>query len=266
MNLGDMPDLPDGLPEARSARPMAGGDVAAVWDVTLMDGRRVVVKTGGGDPDLEAEGLQALAAAGAPTPAVLAQSDRTLVLEYVDGPAAGWEELGRALASVHRASSDRFGWHRDNLIGSLPQANDATTNWPEFYLEYRLRPWLACLPGVLRGRLERAMARALPALLERDVVPSLVHGDLWSGNVVAGRWLIDPAVHYADRELDFAMLDLFGSIPASMQAGYDAIWPLDPGWQERRPALQIYHLLVHVRLFGSSYCGAVSARLDALGV
>lgn len=265
MALSDLPELPNGLSEARSARPMAGGDVAAVWDVTLVDGRRVVVKSGGGDPELEVEGLEALAAAGGPTPAVLARSDRTLVLEYVDGP-ADWEELGRALASVHRASSTHFGWHRDNLIGSLHQANPATMDWPVFYLEHRLRPWLDCLPAGLRGRLERAMATKLPKLLDHDVVPSLVHGDLWSGNIIAGRWLIDPAVHYADRELDFAMLDLFGSIPASLQAGYDAIWPLDPGWQERRPALQIYHLLVHVRLFGSNYHGAAAARLDALGV
>ncbi len=264
MKVPGLPPLPDGLPEARDARPMAGGDIAAVWDVTLEDGRRVVVKSGGGDPGLEAEGLDALRDAGAPTPAVLGQSDAVLVLEYVGGP-ADWEGLGRALARCHRVKSERFGWHRDNLIGSLPQPNDPCPDWPTFYLETRLARWLPALPAPLRDRLERAMAHILPALLDHDVGPSLVHGDLWSGNVVAGRWLIDPAVHFADRELDLAMLDLFGTIPCAMQAGYDAVWPLDSGWQQRRPALQLYHLLVHVQLFGSGYHGAVAARLDAIG-
>jgi len=231
--------------------------------VTLADDRRVVVKTGGGDPELEAEGLDALREAGAPTPAVLGRTDALLVLEFVAGP-ENWNGLGRALAQCHRATSDRFGWHRDNLIASLPQHNDRADRWSDFYLEHRLTPLLPALPVQLRLRLEAAMTHRLPGLLDHDVRPSLLHGDLWSGNIVAGRWLIDPAVHYGDRELDLAMLDLFGSIPAAMQKGYDAVWPLDSGWQERRPALQLYHLLVHVQLFGSGYHRAVASRLDAI--
>lgn len=264
MSLARLPTLPDEFSEVQSARPLSGGDIAEVWDVTLADGRRVVVKAGAGDPALEAEGLAALREAGAPTPAVLGQTGAVLVLEYVTGPEA-WHALGRALAGCHRAISDRFGWHRDNLIGSLPQHNDRAEHWPDFYLERRLAPWLPVLPAALRARLEAAMTHLLPGLLDHAVPPSLVHGDLWTGNVVGGRWLIDPAVHYGDRELDLAVLDLFGSIPPGMQAGYDDVWPLDPGWQARRPALQLYHLLVHVQLFGSAYHRAVAARLDAIG-
>jgi fructosamine-3-kinase len=247
-----------------SARPLQGGDIAVVWDVRLADDRRVVVKTAATDATLEAEGLEALRAAGAPTPTVIAVDPRVLVLEHVTGEPdhAG---LGRALATTHRTLGRAFGWSRDNVIGPLPQSNPWTDDWPTFYAEHRLRPYLPDLPGELAARLGRAMEGPLVDTLDHDVSPSLVHGDLWSGNIVDGRWLIDPAVHHADRELDLAMLDLFGGIPGVLQAGYDDVWPSDDGWERRRPALQLYHLLVHVRLFGAGYLGAVSHRLDELG-
>lgn len=243
---------------------MHGGDIAGVWQATLTDGRRVVVKRSPFPAELEAEGLAALGAAGAPVPAVLGVDGAVLVLEHVTGP-ADLEGLGAALATAHGHTAERFGWHRDNVIGPLPQANPRTNDWPGFYLEHRLRPYLDDLPTALARRLTHAMDGPLPRLLDHDVVPSLVHGDLWSGNIVAGRWLIDPAVHHADRELDFAMLALFGGVPEPLLAGYRAVWPLDEGWRERQPALQLYHLLVHVRLFGSGYLGSVAARLDAIG-
>jgi len=259
-----LPDLPGDFPGVRTARPLGGGDVAGVWDVALMDGCRLVVKAAGTDPALEAEGLAALRAAGAPTPAVLALDDRVLVLEHVSG-ASDLPQLGRALARMHEATAERFGWHRDNVIGPLPQRNAWTADWPTFYVEQRLRPHLPVLPASIAARLTRAIEGPLPELLEHAARPSLVHGDLWSGNLVAGRWLIDPAVHYADREVDLAMLDLFGGVPEALQAGYDAVWPLGAGWAARRPALQLYPLLVHVRLFGAGYLRGVRARLDQLG-
>ena len=243
---------------------MQGGDIAEVWDVVLADDRHVVVKTGATDATLEAEGLEALQGAGAPTPAVVAVDARVLVLEYVSGP-PDLRTLGRALATAHQTLGDGFGWARDNVIGSLPQANPWTTDWPTFYAEQRLGPYLPDLPPELATRLSHAIEKPLPDLLDHDAPASLVHGDLWAGNIVGGRWLIDPAVHHADRELDLAMLDLFGGIPGALQAGYDEVWPCDDGWQRRRPALQLSHLLVHVRLFGAGYLGAVSRQLDELG-
>jgi fructosamine-3-kinase len=247
-----------------SARPLQGGDIAAVWDVVLADQRRVVVKAAATDATLEAEGLDALRAAGAPTPTVVAVDPRVLVIEHVTGP-PDLEGLGRALATAHRTLGQGFGWRRDNVIGSLPQANPWTPDWPTFYAEHRVTPYLANLPSELATRLHRATEGPLPDLLDHDVPASLVHGDLWGGNIVGSRWLIDPAVHHADRELDLAMLDLFGGIPRALQSGYDEVWPLDDGWERRRPALQLYHLLVHVRLFGAGYLSAVAHRLDALG-
>lgn len=260
----ELASLPGGLPAPHRARRLSGGDVAQVFDVELTDGRRVVVKHGPTDATLEAEGLDALRDAGAPTPAVLAVDATVLVIDHVSGP-GDRRELGRALATAHGQRGRAFGWHRDNVIGPLPQLNPWTDDWPTFFVEQRVAPYLDDLPAEVARRLERAAGGPLPALLDHDVVPSLIHGDLWSGNVIGGRWLIDPAVNHADRELDLAMLDLFGGVPDDLRAGYDEVWPLDAGWRDRRPALQLYHLLVHVRLFGAGYLGAVVSRLDQLG-
>lgn len=265
MNTADL--LPEGFPAVVSARPLDGGSISEVALVTLADGRTVVVKTTPYDAGLEAEGLRALADVGAPVPDVLAVTTDRLVLTHVTGP-ADWERLGALLATAHTAEVGRsFGWERANVIGPLPQTNRPTPDWPTFYVEQRVRahlPHATALPADVRERVERLCDRSLPTLLDHDVVPSLVHGDLWSGNIVAGSWLIDPAVHRADRELDLAFLDLFGGVPETLMAGYDTVARLDDGWQERRPALQLHHLLVHVRLFGAGYVRSLVERVERL--
>lgn len=258
--------LPGGLPEVVASRPLSGGSIADVTWARLADGREVVVKHGSTRAELEAEGLAALAGAGAPVPDVLAHDGGTIVLTYLDGPPGDRRDLGRRLAGVHRHLGARFGWHRDNVIGSLPQANPQLDDWPGFLAEARLRPYLVDLPSDLARRLAAAIDDGrLAALADHDVAPSLVHGDLWSGNVLADRWLLDPAVHHADREVDLAMLELFGSVGRDLHAGYAEVWPLDEGWEDRLPLLQLPPLLVHVRLFGASYLTGVAARLDQLG-
>lgn len=140
--------------------------------------------------------------------------------------------LGVAPAFVHAADvGDTFGWHRDNLLGTVEQVNAPMTSQPAFLVDCRIQPHLPHLPADLARRLEQACAGPLPSLLDHDVRPSLVHGDLGPG-----------------------FLD-----------GYRRVAPLDPGWQDRQPILQLPHLLVHVRMFGGSWLGAVSARLDAHG-
>jgi fructosamine-3-kinase len=255
---------PAHLPEVVDRTSLPGGDVADVTRAVLADGRAVVVKTTTYDAELEAEGLEALGAAGAPVPEVLAVGSRLLVLSHVTGP-PDWAGLGAALARVHERTAERFGWHRDNVIGPLPQRNDREADWVRFYVGSRLAPYLGALPARTASRLERAMAGPLVDVLDHDPAPSLVHGDLWTGNVVDGRWLIDPAVHHADREVDLAMLALFGDAPAPFHRAYAEVWPLDHGWERRRPALQLAPLLVHVRLFGGGYVTGVERRLDELG-
>lgn len=234
-------------------------------DRATEDGRAVVVKRTDYDARLEADGLKALAAAGAPVPEVIDADEQRLVIEEVGGP-PDWELVGRGLATAHQTIADRFGYRCDNVLGPLPQPNPWIDTWSELYGGHRLRLHLDVLPDDLAHRVADAIDRGTVAdLLDRGQPASLVHGDLWSGNIVEGRWLIDPAVHYGDRELDRAFADVFGGVPAAMWNAYEEVWPFDEGWQERQPAHQLYHLVVHVRLFGGGYVGMVAQRLDRLG-
>jgi fructosamine-3-kinase len=232
---------------------------------TTIDDVRCLVKTTSYDAQTEAAGLDALRDAGAHVPRVVTVDEHELVIEEVAGD-GDWAACAERLALVHRATGPAFGWERDGWIGPLPMANPWSEDWPSFYAEHRLEPWVDDLDTVPARRLRGAIEDArLARLLDHDVSPSLVHGDLWSGNVVGGQWLIDPAIHRGDRELDLAMARLFGGFPAAFFATYAAAWPLDDGWEDRLPALQLFHLLVHVRLFGGGYQRQVVERLDALG-
>ncbi len=260
-----MTDLPEHVGRVVRTRPLHGGSIAEVVACELADGRTVVAKHTTYDAGLEAEGLRALGAAGGPVPEVLHVEPHLLVLEHVEGP-SDWAGLGRALARVHLTTSPTFGWHRDNVIGSLRQDNTTADHWPTFHAQRRLAPYLGDLPVQIARRVSSAIDDGRhDDLLDHGAPASLVHGDLWSGNVVDGRWLIDPAVHHADREFDLAFSALFGGIPADFWNAYLDAAPLDDGWEQRRPALQLYHLLVHVRLFGGGYLAQVVKRLDRLG-
>jgi fructosamine-3-kinase len=265
LSLRDLPQLPGDLPPAVAATALTGGDVADTWRVTLSDDRDVVVKTGSTDARLEAEGLDALRTAGGTVPVVLAVDRDVLVLEHVAGRGDP-RTFGRMLADVHATTATDFGWHRDNVIGPLPQRNDHSTDWPTFLASQRLAPHLGVLPPDLARRLRSAIDDGrLAGELDHDPAPSLVHGDLWSGNVLGWRWLIDPAVHYADREVDLAMLELFGDLPPAFLDGYTEVAPLPAGVARRRLVLQLVPLLVHVRLFGASYLGGIEQRMRRLG-
>lgn len=232
----------------------------------LADGRQVFVKRCPYPADAEADGLHALAAAGIPAPAVLGVAGRTLVLEYVSGQPA-WAELGQAVARMHRTVGPRYGWHRDNRAGRFVQPNGWLDNWPTFYASRRIRPHLddPAVPPPLRQRLEKAAAGPLLAVLPDHPTPSLTHGDLWIGNVVDGRWLVDPEVCFADRELDLAYMETSGHFPAEFWTSYYAQFPVDPTYADRRPALQLHHLLLQVRHFGDRCLAGVEAALAAYG-
>jgi fructosamine-3-kinase len=264
----DVPDdWPPGLPALVTAAPLPGGLVCAVVGGRLADGRAVVVKRCPYPAAVEADGLAALAAAGAPVPAVLAAHGAVLVLERVGAAVPDWPGLGRAVARLHRRLGPRYGWHRDNSGGRIAQVNGWCDDWPTFFVERRVRVHLAdpAVPDRLRRRLERACAGPLPALLPTHPPASLTHGDLWVGNVVDGRWLVDPAVAHTDRELDLAFMDMSDGLPAEFHAAYRAEWPPDPGYPQRRPALQLHKLLVNLRHFGDRYVPRIEAVLDGYG-
>ena len=260
-------DWPLGLAPLTWTHPLKGGFICSTARGQLADGREVVVKRCPYPAEVEADGLRALAAAGVPVPAVLGVADHVLVLEYVVGP-PDWPALGRAIAGMHGATGNRFGWHRDNFQGMTLQHNGWSDDWPTFYVERRLRVHLADpkVPASLRRRIERACDGPLPALLRPRPPASLTHGDLWVANVVQGRWLVDPAVSFADRELELAYMQLSNSLPPELFEAYNKEWPPDPSYQQRRPALQLHKFLNNIRHFGPGrYVPRIEAVLDGYG-
>jgi fructosamine-3-kinase len=184
-----------------------------------------------------------------------------ILLEHLAPGPPDHERLGRGLAELHRHTAPRFGFPVDSYCGSTRQPNAWCASWPEFYAQRRLLPLLAAVEagrGLARGErrvLDRLVER-LPGLLPAGGVASLIHGDLWSGNVLhagGGPALVDPACAFAEREMEFGMSTLFGGLSARAQAAYEEAWPLAPGWRERNALYQLYHLLNHQLLFGGGY-------------
>jgi len=260
--------------------PVAGGDLNDAYAATLADGARVFVKTSedpaaAGSFAAEADGLRWLADTGAvPVPDVLALADdasgqRFLALRWIDAgpptPAAD-EALGRGLAALHAAGAPAFGGPHDTLrIGPITLPNEPAPDWPAFYAARRLEPLArlahdrGALPGEAPRLLDRLLAR-LPELSGPPAPPARVHGDLWSGNVLTDAhgtpWLIDPAAHGGHRELDLAMLRLFGGvggIGSRCFAAYEEVAPLAPGAAERVALWQLAPLLLHAALFGPGW-------------
>ncbi len=203
-----------------------------------------------------------------------------LLLEWLE-PAppsdTGWHALGTELARLHHRRAPAIGWEADNFIGSLPQRNPAGYDWPSFWRDHRLEPQLRLAEDA--GRLQSALRHRFDRLLQRlgeilavaaEEGPSLLHGDLWNGNVhhFSGERaaLIDPSSYYGHREVDLAMTQLFGGFPHTFYAAYQEAWALLPGYRERRrPVYQLYYLLVHVNLFGGGYLSATSEALERAG-
>jgi fructosamine-3-kinase len=263
----DGPTWPPDVPPLVEEAPLPGGWVCDTRRGRLADGREVVVKRSPYPSGAEADGLRALAAAGVPVPEVIGFAGGVLVLQHVAGE-PDWPRLGRAVARMHRATGPAYGWHRDNQAGRFRQENGWLDAWPTFYAERRVRAHLADprVPDDLRRRLHRACDGPLQAVLPATPTPSLTHGDLWVGNVVDGRWLVDPEVSYADRELDLAYMHASGSLPADFWAAYARELPYEPGYARRRPALRLHHLLLQVRHFGAArYRSDIEAVLDSYG-
>jgi len=266
---------------ARDPRRVGGGDINEAWHVEL-NGRDAFVKTradaGEGEYALEAEALRWLSEPGAlRVPAVIEVADDYLALEWVQPGRLspdGAEELGRGLACVHAVGSPCFGdpgfgerLGVEARIGSLRLPNEPMDDWPAFYAQRRLLPLarIASERGALSSPEVAAVERVcerLPELSGPPEPPARLHGDLWSGNVHTdseGRpWLIDPSAYGGHREVDLAMLRLFGAPSERVFAAYEEVESLAEGWRERVGLWQLAPLLVHAVLFGGSYCEAAA--------
>lgn len=181
--------------------------------------------------------------------------------------------LGIGLAAMHRVTREHFGWLQDNTIGSTPQINTPMEDWIDFWREHRLRFQLGLAAhhghgGRLQSRGEQLLD-ALPQLFAGHAPqPSLLHGDLWSGNYAYTRTgepvIFDPAVYYGDREADLAMTELFGGFGNGFYAAYREAWPLDAGYAVRKTLYNLYHILNHLNLFGGGYHSQALGMIDSL--
>jgi len=265
-------------------RPASGGSINAAYRMSGDDRDFFVKFNRAGMLEMfeaEAEGLNALHASGTirvPEALVWGETDRHawLVTEYIQfgrGRADTAEAFGRGLAAMHRVTAERFGWHRDNTIGSTPQPNGWRDDWIAFYRERRLsfQLELAARNG-FGGSLQRKGERLLDLLPEFFTnyrpVASLLHGDLWGGNqgtdADGNPVIFDPAVYFGDREADLAMTTLFGGFSPAFYAAYNEAWPLDGGYGVRKTLYNLYHILNHANLFGSGYAGQAEMMMDQL--
>ena len=231
--------------------------------------------------EAEAGGLAALREAGAVrVPSVVTRGDdgdeAWLVLEWLDlaalsGQAAA--RLGEALPAQHRVPQPRIGWAHDNFVGATPQRNGWSDDWIGFWREKRLHAQLRLaarnrLPSRMIDRGERLLADCEAFFAGHAPVPSLLHGDLWSGNAAATAddlpVLFDPAVYVGDREADVAMTELFGGFPSQFMSAYRGEWPLDEGYAVRRNFYNLYHVLNHANLFAGGYVRQSEQSIEGL--
>ena len=234
---------------------LAGGDLSEVVRVERLDGSAVVAKSG--QVAAEAAMLRAIAEAGVPAPIVEGEFEGVLLLESIanDGlftPRA-WGDIGAQMRRLHRQTGESYGWPVDFALGTVEIDNRQGGDWRRFWIDQRLLSTAATLDLPWRERLAELQPK-VAALLPEAPRPALLHGDLWSGNILvrdgALAALIDPACYHGDAEVDLAMLTLFAEPSTEF---WDAYGPLAIGWKARRPVYQLFPALVHLRLFGPGY-------------
>lgn len=266
-----------------------GGDINRACRLTLSNGDSLFVKTNSVSNLnfflTESGGLNALRflqKIGVPEVLGVGTDEQRnisfLALEYIESSQrtlSYWEDFGHRLAGLHRAeclyyvdsgeSGARFGFYEDNYIGAVPQKNHPEKSWVDFYRKCRLLPQITMAEKYLEPAVRKKADRLLEHLdlyLREPEFPSLLHGDLWSGNMMCGKdgmpWIIDPAAYVGDFEADLAMTQLFGSLPERFYAAYNEVNPIDrTGYEQRRKLYDLYQLLNHLNLFGSMYLGSV---------
>ena len=270
--------------EIEHTQSIGGGCINETLLLSLSNGERVFVKHNDQPPPdffrREAEGLQLLGRARGPrVPRVLGFPNQPnpcfLILEYVEEGSGGgdfYERFAHALAGMRHMSHEFYGLNHDNFIGSTVQKNKPETDAITFFREHRLhfQQQLARERGLLPSNVDHRLDRLcdkLHLLLNLDGErPALLHGDLWSGNYFADPngdpCIFDPAVYFGLREADLAMTELFGRLPQRFYDAYHEAFPLNPGYEDRKKIYNLYHLLNHVNLFGSSYLSSVKSTLN----
>lgn len=254
-------------------QPVSGGDISSAYLIETKN-QRLLLKLNNGPKAIEMlererEGLEAISTTKTiTTPRILYcgrfAKGAILLMEYVETKQANsteLERLGREVAQLHLITNSRYGWEKDNFIGRLRQENGLLEAWPEFYVSRRLIPQLKLardnsLLSIQEIPEEQKLLKVLETL-SGEVKPSLLHGDLWSGNYLIAvdgtPYVIDPAVYFGHSEVDLAMSRLFGGFGEAFYRAYHQVIPRQPGAEERNDLYQLYYLLVHLNMFGLSY-------------
>ena len=271
--------------EIRHQQSVSGGCINQCWELTDQSQTKWFVKTN--RPELsdmfiaEAQGLQEIIntqSVRAPQPVCYGKtaSFSYLVLEHIPLKTLKNQALaGKQLAQMHfvsRQQNNLFGWKRDNTIGSTPQPNKQQHDWVKFWREERLlfQLKLAHSKGLPTTTFDKGLllAERLDTFFNQSPQASLVHGDLWGGNCATDAQgnpvIFDPAVYYGDRETDLAMTELFGGFNADFYAAYQAVYPLDDGYETRKVLYNLYHILNHYNLFGGGYGSQAGSMIDQL--
>ena len=283
---------------------VGGGSINSSYRVTGTDGQDYFIKLNSASLEymfqVEFDSLNELSQALAlksnaikvPQPVCfgIADSKSYLVLEYLSIHSNGdSKKLGQALAQMHKITASQYGWYQDNIIGSTPQSNQQHNDWITFWREERMLPQfkMLCDKGYKKHLqpLSDKLLNNLDSLLAGHTPPaSLLHGDLWSGNygftngftdgftdgVTNGMTeqeqpvIFDPALYYGDRETDLAMTELFGGFSRDFYQGYNETWPLDEGYAQRKTLYNLYHILNHANLFGTSYLNQAITMMQRL--
>lgn len=263
--------------------PVGGGCIHRVFCITT-EKRPYLLKWNPNPPahifNVEAKGLILLARSGVVrVPEVLAlnQQPDFILLEWIDlnGGSSQWdqERLGSQLATLHKSETMKsYGLNHNNYIGATVQINDWRTNWDVFFRDCRLEPQIHL--AIQKGALNSTHLRKLTWICDHldlwidlsNTKPSLLHGDLWAGNVICASdgqpVLIDPAVYYGDREAELAFTELFGGFTQRFYQAYNETWPLAPGYRDRKDLYNLYHLLNHLNIFGAANFGQVLAVIN----
>lgn len=264
--------------------PLSGGDINQVFLIRTPNTRYVVKRNSSMRyPDMfikEARGLATLAEKGIRTPAVRAvfedDDEQLLVMEHISQEPVNreyWENFGRALSTLHQNSNHYFGLDYSNYIGSLDQENTRQKTWTIFFMENRVLPMVR--KAFDKQVLDRGHIRGFDRLfavfteLVPEEKPALLHGDLWSGNLLCGNdqtpVFIDPAIYYGHREVDIAMTRMFGGFHPDYLDAYQELYPLEKGWEKRISLHNLYPNLVHLVLFGRTYLGGIERVLKEFG-
>lgn len=250
-------------------KAISGGDICDAWEIETDEESLFLKKNSMENKQLsqaESRGLKELALCkNLRTPACYGSIELDnscyLLLEHLKLQAHSPESmrrLGKSLAKMHKKTADKFGFYENNYIGTSPQINNWCESWLEFYTHCRLMPQ-AYMTGdsYIEIKAEHLAARLAPYFEGYSPVPSLLHGDLWSGNTAslsdATPVIFDPAVYYGDRESDIAMTEMFGGFSPEFYKAYNEEWPLHPGYTKRKNLYILYHSLNHANIFGSSY-------------